>query len=118
MTLGRHPLHHPAPSPITARTLSRQFTVCGFLFIDSPPWDTILPDQRPLNEAEIEAAAKKYGMRPEHYKAFDDPYHGDYPDVPYRPMTDRDLYYPWDYPETQRDFGDFVSVLVSVYSMP
>lgn len=80
-----------------------------FFYLDSPPWNTILPGPRPKTQAEMEAAAKKYGMRPEHYKPFDDNFRGDYPNMPYHPMTDRNYYYPYDYPETQRDFGDAVS---------
>ena len=74
-------------------------------------WADILPGPLPKTQAELEAAAKKYGMRPEHYKPFDNAWNGDYPDLPYQPMTDRNLFYPWDYPETQRDFGDVVSSL-------
>ena len=74
-----------------------------------PPYSEIVAGPLPTTEKERAAAAAKYGLKPEDYVTYDNGMWGDYPKTPDRPMTDRDYFYDWDYPELQRDYGDIVS---------
>lgn len=59
------------------------------------------PEQR-------EAAAKKYGLRPEDYEPYpDDGFgYGDYPKLPYASGESRDPYQIWDMPTMMRNYGE------------
>ncbi|XP_050714396.1 NADH dehydrogenase [ubiquinone] 1 beta subcomplex subunit 8, mitochondrial-like [Eriocheir sinensis] len=66
------------------------------------------PGPYPVTPEERQAAARKYGLRPDEYQPVPDDGigAGDYPDVPLVSAESRDPYYQWDYPEHRRDFGE------------
>ncbi|CAD6216380.1 GSCOCG00004536001-RA-CDS [Cotesia congregata] len=71
-------------------------------------WD-YMPGPRPKNEEEHKKAAEKYGLHPAEYKLYPDdgmrPV-GDYPMLPYEPVSLRDPNYPWDCPDDKRNFEE------------
>jgi NADH dehydrogenase (ubiquinone) 1 beta subcomplex subunit 8 len=76
------------------------------------------PGPYPETQAEREAAAKKYGIPIEDYKPYenDGTGHGDYPKLPEFSVERRDPYYPYDFPESKRNFGDAYHVDSDLYS--
>ncbi|XP_057325476.1 NADH dehydrogenase [ubiquinone] 1 beta subcomplex subunit 8, mitochondrial [Microplitis mediator] len=68
-----------------------------------------MPGPRPTNEEEHKKAAEKYGLHPAEYKLYpDDGMYplGDYPQLPYQPVSARDPYYPWDQPDEKRNYNE------------
>ena len=69
------------------------------------------PGPYPETKEAREAAAKKYGLRPEDYEPFPNDgwqSHGDYPKVPILSESARDPHENWDHPEERRNFGEVV----------
>ena len=67
------------------------------------------PGPTPKTEEEMQAAAKKYGLRREDYKPYDENAicsHGDYPELPMVESEQRDPYEDWDLPEYRRNYGE------------
>lgn len=62
-------------------------------------------------------AARKYNLSPEEYEPYPDDGmgHGDYPKLPDISAESRDPFYPWDFPEHRRNFGEPVHVNVDMY---
>ncbi|PSN49180.1 hypothetical protein C0J52_10902 [Blattella germanica] len=75
------------------------------------------PGPYPVTPEEKAAAAKKYNLSPSEYKPFPDDGlgHGDYPMLPDTSVESRDPYYPWDYPEHKRNFGEPVHLHVDMF---
>ena len=75
------------------------------------------PGPYPKTPEERIAAAKKYNMSPEEYQPYPDDGlgHGDYPKLPDKSVETRDPYYPWDFPEHKRNFGEPVHLHVDMY---
>lgn len=76
------------------------------------------PGPYPVTPEERQAAARKYGLRPDEYRPVPDDGigAGDYPDLPLVSAESRDPYNQWDYPEHRRNFGEPVSVQNQVLS--
>lgn len=73
-----------------------------------------MPGPRPKTEEEMKKAAKKYGLHPAEYKLYpDDGEHpvGDYPHLPDIGNALKDPYYPYDYPEDRRNYGETVNII-------
>ena len=66
------------------------------------------PGPHPKTPAEREAAAKKYGLRPEDYEPYPDDgtAYGDYPMLPRVAAEARPLYDDYDLPELKRNYGE------------
>ncbi|KAL3278717.1 hypothetical protein HHI36_016249 [Cryptolaemus montrouzieri] len=66
------------------------------------------PGPYPKTESERLAAAKKYGVHPAEYEAYDDDGtgYGDYPKFKAESGDSKDPFYPWDYPELKRNFEE------------
>jgi NADH dehydrogenase (ubiquinone) 1 beta subcomplex subunit 8 len=75
------------------------------------------PGPYPKTPEERTAAAKKYNLSPEEYEPYPDDGmgHGDYPKLPDTSIESRDPFYPWDFPEHKRNFGEPVHVHVDMY---
>ncbi|KAK0092968.1 hypothetical protein PV326_000210 [Microctonus aethiopoides] len=70
-----------------------------------------MPGPRPKTEEEMKKAAKKYGLHPAEYKLYpDDGMHpvGDYPHLPDIGTGLKDPYYPYDYPDERRNYGETI----------
>jgi NADH dehydrogenase (ubiquinone) 1 beta subcomplex subunit 8 len=76
------------------------------------------PGPYPKTQEEREAAAKKYGMTIEEYEPYPDDGtgHGDYPKLPNISVERKNPYYPYDFPETKRNFGEPMHVDYDYYS--
>lgn len=76
------------------------------------------PGPFPETQAEREAAAKKYGIPVEQYQPYPDDGtgHGDYPKLADVSVERKDPYYPYDFPEMRRNFGDPFHVDTDLYS--
>ena len=75
-----------------------------------------------MTQEQREAAARKYGLRPDEYEPYldDGTGRGDYPKLPLVSAGERDPFRNWDYPEHRRDFGEPVSIrenIVCCYRM-
>ncbi|XP_068212781.1 NADH dehydrogenase [ubiquinone] 1 beta subcomplex subunit 8, mitochondrial [Palaemon carinicauda] len=70
------------------------------------------PSPYPVTKEQREAAARKYGLRPDEYEPYPDDGmgRGDYPKLPLVSADARDPYRNWDYPEHRRDFGEPIHV--------
>lgn len=70
-----------------------------------------------MTPEEREAAARKYGLRPEDYEVYADDGmgYGDYPKLPIVSGDSKDPYENWDFPELKRNYGEPVS-LFSFYT--
>nr|BAN20972.1 NADH-ubiquinone oxidoreductase ashi subunit [Riptortus pedestris] len=66
------------------------------------------PKKYPQTEEERLAAAKKYGLLPQEYEPTPDDGQGsgDYPHLKEFSVEARDPFYPWDFPEYRRNFGE------------
>ena len=75
--------------------------------------EELVPGPYPETKKEREAAAKKYGLLPQEYEPYpDDGFgKGEYPKMPMIGGDARGHWYPWDYPEHRKDFGDPVSII-------
>lgn len=75
------------------------------------------PGPYPQTPEERAAAAKKYNLSPEEYEPYPDDGmgYGDYPKLPDTSVESRDPYYPWDFPEHKRNFGEPLHVHVDMY---
>ena len=75
------------------------------------------PGPYPKTPEERAAAAKKYNLSPEEYQPYPDDGmgHGDYPKLPHISADSRDPFYPWDFPEHKRNFGEPLHVNVDMY---
>lgn len=75
------------------------------------------PGPYPETPAERVAAAKKYNLSPEEYEPYPDDGmgRGDYPKLPDTSVESRDPYYPWDFPEHKRNFGEPLHLHVDMY---
>ncbi|KAK9746161.1 NADH-ubiquinone oxidoreductase ASHI subunit (CI-ASHI or NDUFB8) [Popillia japonica] len=62
----------------------------------------------PKTQSEREAAAAKYGLSISEYQVYPDDGTGlgDYPVVSTVSAAQRDAFYPWDYPETRKNYGE------------
>ncbi|KAI4470703.1 nadh-ubiquinone oxidoreductase ashi subunit [Holotrichia oblita] len=72
-------------------------------------WDKdYKPLAYPKTKAEREAAAAKYGLSISEYQVYPDDGAGlgDYPQVSTVSAAQRDAFYPWDYPELRRNYGE------------
>ena len=70
------------------------------------------PKPYPKTQKEREEAAARYGLELEEYKPYpDDGVEGlgDYPQVPIISDDAKDPYYPYDYPESKRNYNEPVS---------
>lgn len=68
-----------------------------------------MPGKWPKTREEHEKAADKYNMHPDEYKPFnndDGTAPGDYPDLPLIGAEAKDPYYPWDFPQHKRNYGE------------
>lgn len=67
-----------------------------------------MPGPYPLTPEERAAAAKKYGLFPEEYEPYPDDGlgRGDYPKLENISAESRDPYYPYDFPEHRKNFGE------------
>lgn len=76
------------------------------------------PGPYPTTQAEREAAAKKYGIPIEQYEPYPDDGmgYGDYPKLPNISVDRKDPNYPYDFPETKRNFGDPIHADSDIYS--
>lgn len=76
------------------------------------------PGPYPTTQKEREAAAKKYGIPIEQYEPYPDDGqgYGDYPKLKNESIELRDPYYPWDYPEHKRNFGETFHANHDLYS--
>lgn len=76
------------------------------------------PGPYPTTQAEREAAAKKYGIPIEQYEPYpnDGMGYGDYPKLPEISVDRKDPYYPYDFPDSKRNFGDPISADSDLYS--
>uniref|UniRef100_A0A1B0BFT4 NADH dehydrogenase [ubiquinone] 1 beta subcomplex subunit 8, mitochondrial n=1 Tax=Glossina palpalis gambiensis TaxID=67801 RepID=A0A1B0BFT4_9MUSC len=77
------------------------------------------PGAYPKTEEERAIAAKKYNLLPEEYKPYADNGlgYGDYPELPGGLGVEaRDPYYPYDYPELKRNFGETIHADYDLYS--
>lgn len=71
------------------------------------------PGVFPKTDEERAIAAKKYNLLPEEYKPYADNGlgYGDYPELTGGLGVEaRDPYYPYDYPELKRNFGETVDI--------
>ncbi|XP_064083369.1 NADH dehydrogenase [ubiquinone] 1 beta subcomplex subunit 8, mitochondrial-like [Macrobrachium nipponense] len=70
------------------------------------------PGPYPVTPEEREAAARKYGLRPDEYEPYPDDGlgKGDYPKLPVISADARDPYRDWDFPEHRRNFGEPIQV--------
>lgn len=75
------------------------------------------PGPYPKTPEERAAAARKYNLSPEEYEPYPDDGlgHGDYPKLPDMSVESRDPFYPWDFPEHKRNFGEPIHVDVDMY---
>ncbi|XP_014678072.1 PREDICTED: NADH dehydrogenase [ubiquinone] 1 beta subcomplex subunit 8, mitochondrial-like [Priapulus caudatus] len=75
------------------------------------------PGPYPKTAEEREAAAKKYGMRPEDYDVYPDDGmgYGDYPKIEAVSGESRNPYYNWDYPYLRKDYGEPLHVDADLY---
>ncbi|KAK9500515.1 hypothetical protein O3M35_001765 [Rhynocoris fuscipes] len=66
------------------------------------------PAKLPQTKEEKLAAAKKYNLLPQEYDNIPDDGHGagDYPNFKPYSTESRDPFYPWDFPEYRRNFGE------------
>lgn len=68
------------------------------------------PGPWPKTAEERARAAKKYGMTPEEYQPYpEDMNYGDYPKLPDIGEDSKDPHYPYDFPESKRNFMEPVS---------
>ena len=76
------------------------------------------PGPYPKTQAEREAAAKKYGIPIEEYQTYPDDGtgFGDYPKLPDISTDRKDPFYPYDYPDVKRNFGEPMHVDADLYS--
>ncbi|XP_014260779.1 NADH dehydrogenase [ubiquinone] 1 beta subcomplex subunit 8, mitochondrial [Cimex lectularius] len=77
-----------------------------------------MPGPYPKTEEERLAAAKKYNLLPQEYKPIDDDGYGagDYPDFKPYSVESRDPFYPWDFPEYRRNFGEALHEDFNMYT--
>ncbi|KAF5275885.1 hypothetical protein FQR65_LT04124 [Abscondita terminalis] len=76
------------------------------------------PGHVPRTEEEINLAAKKYGLLPSEYDTFKDDGlgYGDYPKIPTVSADARDPFYPWDIPDTKRNFKEIINAEEDMYA--
>lgn len=72
-----------------------------------------MPAPYPKTAEERAKSAKKYGLTPEEYEPYPDDGtgHGDYPKLPLVSGEGKDPYYPYDFPELKRNFGEPVRII-------
>lgn len=77
------------------------------------------PGKYPTTEEERRAAAKKYGLLPEEYKPIPDDGEGagDYPGFKPLAADSRDPFYPWDYPEYRRNYGEPLHINENIHGL-
>lgn len=76
------------------------------------------PALYPETQKQREQAAKKYGIPIEKYEPYPDDGlgYGDYPKLPNISADAKDPYYPYDYPEHKRNFGEPIHADADLYS--
>lgn len=76
------------------------------------------PGKFPTTEEERLSAAKKYGLLPQEYIPVPDDGQGsgDYPHLKEVSVESRDPFYPWDYPEYRRNFGEVLHQDANIYT--
>ncbi|KAH6923953.1 hypothetical protein HPB50_010076 [Hyalomma asiaticum] len=77
------------------------------------------PKPTPKTEEEIRAAAQRYKMLPEDYKARDESEGltwGDYPKLPTVTSGDRDPEEDYDFPTLKRNYGEPVNIYADAYT--
>lgn len=92
-------------------TFNKTFLVLKRINLIIDNLDDYKPGPYPKTKEEREAAAKKYGLHPSEYEPYPDDGlgHGDYPKLPDIAVEERDPFYPWDYPDAKRNFGEPVN---------
>ncbi|THK32902.1 NADH dehydrogenase [ubiquinone] 1 beta subcomplex subunit 8, mitochondrial [Diachasma alloeum] len=95
--------------PITSKNTGILYNVVRTKVLTHHDWK---PGPYPKTEAERRAAAEKYGMPYEEYEPYpDDGWgHGDYPKLPKIGVALKDPWYPYDWPEEKRNFGEVLHV--------
>ncbi|KAB0791647.1 hypothetical protein PPYR_03447 [Photinus pyralis] len=76
------------------------------------------PAPFPKTQEERLAAIEKYQVMPSQYKPYEDDGSGcgDYPNLPIVSGDARDPFYPWDHPETKRNFGELIHAEEEMYA--
>ncbi|KAK5649745.1 hypothetical protein RI129_000774 [Pyrocoelia pectoralis] len=75
------------------------------------------PAPFPKTKEERLAAIEKYQVMPSQYKPFPDDGRGwgDYPNLPIQSADSRDPFYPWDCPETKRNYRELIQAEEDMY---
>ncbi|KAK4881585.1 hypothetical protein RN001_004904 [Aquatica leii] len=76
------------------------------------------PGPYPKTADEHITAAKKYGLLPSEYQVYIDNGDGcgDYPKLPVQSADARDPFYPWDIPDSKRNFNETIQAEEDMYA--